>query len=249
MPETGLEPALPVKATRPSTWRVCQFRHSGAIAPVNLDDAPRQFKARTAGLEAVFRLPPSRSLGHGLPTPEGRHRRVCLGILAGVRGAGLPSLIVAGRCAVCAGQPQACRAPGSGKLAKAVWFRTALFRVTLWPKFRGVHADRATRGPGVSGDEARRRPCYPHLNQAAKPPADRKRCGMRDEGRAGCSFFIPLPSFLILFHVFHVAQAPACPKRKEHRHTPSAPCFDLGGGSSQAYSPSPPGPGPKEKPA
>ena len=30
MPETGLEPALLVKATRPSTWRVCQFRHSGS---------------------------------------------------------------------------------------------------------------------------------------------------------------------------------------------------------------------------
>jgi hypothetical protein len=30
VPETGLEPALPVKATRPSTWRVCQFRHSGS---------------------------------------------------------------------------------------------------------------------------------------------------------------------------------------------------------------------------
>ena len=31
VPETGLEPALPVKGTRPSTWRVCQFRHSGAM--------------------------------------------------------------------------------------------------------------------------------------------------------------------------------------------------------------------------
>jgi hypothetical protein len=36
LPETGLEPALPIKATRPSTWRVCQFRHSGAEALSNL---------------------------------------------------------------------------------------------------------------------------------------------------------------------------------------------------------------------
>src|SRR5262249_46525398 len=31
VPETGIEPALPVMGTRPSTWRVCQFRHSGAM--------------------------------------------------------------------------------------------------------------------------------------------------------------------------------------------------------------------------
>src|SRR3954453_7426894 len=40
VPETGLEPALPVKGTRPSTWRVCQFRHSGAGGSPYLRGSP-----------------------------------------------------------------------------------------------------------------------------------------------------------------------------------------------------------------
>src|SRR6516225_8424850 len=39
VPETGVEPALPVKATRPSTWRVCQFRHSGVVLRVRARDS------------------------------------------------------------------------------------------------------------------------------------------------------------------------------------------------------------------
>src|SRR5262245_52143872 len=40
VPETGLEPALPLKATRPSTWRVCQFRHSGKKVTVTIGGGP-----------------------------------------------------------------------------------------------------------------------------------------------------------------------------------------------------------------
>src|SRR5579859_6033377 len=46
LPETGLEPALPVKATRPSTWRVCQFRHSGSASHLNLRLGCRVWQGR-----------------------------------------------------------------------------------------------------------------------------------------------------------------------------------------------------------
>src|SRR5262249_55438789 len=47
VPETGLEPALPVKATRPSTWRVCQFRHSGWISHLH-------YGSRQGGINRLF---------------------------------------------------------------------------------------------------------------------------------------------------------------------------------------------------
>src|SRR5689334_12492590 len=40
VPETGLEPALPLPGTRPSTWRVCQFHHSGSKALFTLRRPP-----------------------------------------------------------------------------------------------------------------------------------------------------------------------------------------------------------------
>src|SRR5947209_4092051 len=57
LPETGLEPALPVKATRPSTWRVCQFRHSGALVFLHIMKRGRRkaraFRRRTC--EDIYR--------------------------------------------------------------------------------------------------------------------------------------------------------------------------------------------------
>jgi excisionase family DNA binding protein len=45
VPETGIEPALPVMGTRPSTWRVCQFRHSGATFSLTIRAIPPENQA------------------------------------------------------------------------------------------------------------------------------------------------------------------------------------------------------------
>ncbi len=80
VPRTGVEPALPIKGTSPSSWRVCQFRHLGRYRARQSTGATVRRKGQWHGRRTAIisgspsRVRAPRSADSCCPEPSGCRR-------------------------------------------------------------------------------------------------------------------------------------------------------------------------------